>query len=329
VQGGDVIEISSLDPQQGTIFYTIEQQRTPQPKFVRDRGQCLTCHASSRTQGIPGQLVRSVYPDADGRPILGSGTFTTDHRSPFRERWGGWYVTGTHGRMRHMGNSIIENRREPESLDLDAGANRIGLTEYFDCTAYLTPDSDLVALMVLEHQTQMHNFLTLANFENRHALYYNRIMNEALGRANDYLTESTLRRIATAAEKVVKYLLFDDEFALTSPVQGVSDFAVEFSARGPKDSRGRSLRDLDLTRRLFAYPCSYLIYCESFDGLPVLVKQQVYRRIVEVLTAVEPGDDFPHLSPSDRQSILEILLDTKPDFRAACGQIVELPVSGE
>ena len=95
-QRGDVLELAATDPRQGAIFYTIEQAETERPRIVRDRGQCLSCHASSRTQDVPGFLVRSVYADGAGRPILGSGTFTTDHTSPFEERWGGWYVTGRH-----------------------------------------------------------------------------------------------------------------------------------------------------------------------------------------------------------------------------------------
>ena len=156
VQNGDVIELASVDPDQGAIFYTLEQRDVSRVKFVRDRGQCTVCHASSRTQGVPGLLVRSVYPDAGGRPLLGSGTFTTDQRSPFRQRWGGWYVTGTHGQLRHMGNTIARDRDQPEDLDTESGANRTDLKELVDTSAYLKSGSDLVALMVLEHRSEEH-----------------------------------------------------------------------------------------------------------------------------------------------------------------------------
>jgi hypothetical protein len=314
VQGGDVIEIASVDPRQGAIFYTLDQDRVTHPRFLRDRGQCVTCHASSRTQGVPGLLVRSVYADADGRPQLGSGTFTTDHRSPFRQRWGGWYVSGTHGALRHMGNVISPDRDNPEEIDVQRGANRTDLAELVDTTPYLASTSDIVALMILEHQTQMHNYITLANFETRHAQHYDQIMNKALGRPEDHQSDSTARRIAVAAEKLVRYMLFVDEFPLSSPVKGVSGFAAEFSAGGPRDGHDRSLRELDLNGRLLKYPCSYLIYSDAFDGLPPAVKQVVYRRLLEVLTGTEQGGDFAHLSPADRSAILEILRETKPDF---------------
>lgn len=314
VQGGDVIEVSSMDPRQGAIFYTLEQRPSPQPRFVRDRGQCMTCHASSRTQEVPGYLVRSVYVDSGGRPHYGSGTFTTDHTSPFQQRWGGWYVTGSHGRMRHMGNAISEDRDHPELVDAEMGANRIGLDDLFDATPYPQPQSDIVALMVLEHQAQMHNYLTLANYETRRAAHHDAIMSQALGREADYQSESTKRRVARAAESLVRYMLFVDEFQLTSPVKGVSEFAAEFSSRGRRDSQGRSLRDLDLQTRLFKYPCSYLIYTPAFDQLPAVVKQEVYGLLFAVLTGSDQNSEYDFLSLEMRTAIREILMETKSDL---------------
>ncbi|MGE3779498.1 MAG: hypothetical protein AB7F89_20080, partial [Pirellulaceae bacterium] len=148
-QYGDVVEVSAVDSQLGAVFYTLEQEESSRPRFVRDKGQCLTCHASSRTQGVPGHLVRSVFADRGGVPLLGSGTFTTDHTSAMAERWGGWYVSGTHGDQRHMGNVMVQNKRDPESLDREAGANVVDLSKLVDTTPYLSPHSDLVALMVL------------------------------------------------------------------------------------------------------------------------------------------------------------------------------------
>lgn len=315
VQEGDVLEISSVDPQQGAIFYTLSQEQAEQPVIVRDKGQCLTCHASSRTQNVPGHLVRSVYPDEGGQPQFGSGTFTTDHESPFSERWGGWFVTGTHGDMRHMGNVTAPSRSHPEDLDREAGANVTDLSELVETSPYLEPTSDLVALMVLEHQTQMHNLITRANYEARHAAHYDGIMNAAFeDRPADYVSDTTKRRIASAGDKLLDYLLFRDEFQLTAPVKGVSKFAEEFASRGPRDKRGRSLREFDLKRRLFKYPCSYLIHSPAFDQLPQPVKAHVVSRLREVLTRKDTRDDYPHLSLEDRANILEILKDTKPDL---------------
>ncbi len=314
VQGGDVVEISSADPQQGAIFYTLKQEPSDAPKFVRDRGQCISCHASSRTLGVPGHLVRSVYSDRGGQPLFGAGTFTTDHRSPFKERWGGWYVTGSHGKHRHMGNVFAADRDQPEQLDIEAGANVKDLSELVNVSPYLGPDSDIVALMVLEHQTRMHNLITRANFETRSALHYDRIMNEAMGRPLDHRSDSARRRIQSAAHKLVDYMLFCEEFPLEDAVRGTSAFEAEFMARGPKDQKGRSLRDLDLVTRLMQYPCSYLIYSAPFDQLPESVKEQVYQRLHEVLSGIEANAEYAHLSAADKQAILEILADTKDDL---------------
>ena len=314
VQRGDVVEVSSVDPRQGAIFYTLKQQITDSPKFVRDRGQCLICHASSRTKGVPGHLVRSVYPSRDGQPHFGLGTITTDHSTPFEKRFGGWYVTGKHGDMRHLGNAIAEdNRADP--IDREPGANLESLGRLFRTTPYLQPTSDLVALMVLEHQSQMHNLIARASFETRRAKHHDDIMNAALKRPSDYRSDSAKRRIASAAEKLVEYLLFKDEFSLTSPIEGVSEFASEFASRGVRDSQGRSLREFDLQTRLFKYPCSFLIHSEAFDALPPETLNAVYSLLVEVLNSpIESDERFSHLSTSDRAAIREILAETKPDF---------------
>lgn len=316
VQRGEVIEVSTVDPDQGAVFYTLSQTPSDKPVFQRQTHDCLQCHSSSKTQDVPGHLVRSVYPDASGMPVFSAGTFTTTHESPLRDRWGGWYVSGRHGTQTHMGNVVVTNRQEPERLDRAAGANRTSLDELVDTTPYLAPSSDIVALMVLEHQTKMHNLITAANYHARLALHYEAGLNKALNRPEGEISPSTARRYEGPAEKLVKYMLFCEEAPLAEPVVGSSSYAQEFAARGPRDSRGRSLRDFDLSRRLFKHPCSYEIYSDAFDSLPPVVKQYVYRRLKEILTGADPSSDFAHLSPDDRRAIYEILLATKQDLPA-------------
>ncbi|MBX3442506.1 MAG: hypothetical protein KF774_08860 [Planctomyces sp.] len=312
-QQGDVLELAAIDPQQGLIFYTLDQQPAETPRFVRDKGHCLSCHATARTQGVPGALVRSVFADRDGTPLLGAATFTTDDCSPFSERWGGWYVTGTHGDMRHMGNVTSPDRKAPEEIDREQGANRSDLSPLFDVGHYPTPHSDIVALLVLEHQTQMQNAFTAANYEARHAAWYDGIMNDALDRPDDFQSETTGRRIASASEKIVRGLLFSGEFALTAPIQGTSAFAEEFAARGNRDARGRSLRDFDLDRRLFKYPCSFLIESKQFSALPQSVRDQVDRRLEEILNGRDESGRFAHLSEDDRAALREMIPALRAD----------------
>ena len=311
VQGGDVMELSAVDPNLGANFYTLSQREFAKPKFVRHTNTCLQCHGSTLTRGVPGHLVRSVYPDPDGQLILSAGTFLIDHSSPLKERWGGWYVTGRHGSQRHLGNLLVQESDDPERLDMDKGANITDLAARFETSSYLTPHSDIAALMVLEHQTGMHNRITQANFQTRLALRDQKIMNDMLERSDDYRSDSTKRRIRNAAEPVVEYMLFGGEIKLTDPIQGTSAFAQKFASLGPRDSQGRSLRELDLQSRLFKYPCSYLVYSEAFDGLPGAAKDRIYRRLWEVLTGQDKTGDFAHLSSEDRTAIREILRTTK------------------
>jgi hypothetical protein len=305
VRNGDVLEIASVDPKQGVIFYTLDQGMTLKPRFDRS-DTCLQCHISGVTLGVPGLMVRSVKTDKYGMPVFAAGSFVTDHRSPFKERWGGWYVSGTHGSQVHMGNAPVQDRSQTGNLESE-GQNVTALGRYFDTTAYLTPHSDIVALMALEHQTHMTNLLTRAGFEARLAVH-----NSA-----GELTESAATRINNTVEELLEYMLFTEETRLTEPVRGVSGFSQVFARSGPRDRKGRSLRDLDLKTRLMRHPCSYLIYSEAFDQLPDVARERLYRRLWEVLTGRDTAAKFANLSAKDRKAIFEILQDTKkglPDY---------------
>jgi len=310
----DVVELAATDPELGAVFYTMDQDADAPPRILRDRGQCLTCHATTRTQSVPGYLIRSVYPDNNGRPRSGTRTYVTDHASPFELRWGGWYVTGSHGQMRHLGNVRSYDRQDPEQMDREAGANQQTLDKLINTAPYLTEHSDLVALLVLEHQTQMHNFIARASMEARSASHYDHGINEALGRPLDTVSDSTTRRIASAAEALVRYMFFADEVELTGPICGTSKFAEQFAASAKPDRHGRSFRELDLTQRLFKYPCSYLIYSEAFERMPPAVMDYVRQRATEVLTAEKAPKGYESLTDSHRAAIAEILRETKPGF---------------
>jgi hypothetical protein len=322
-QAGDVIEVSVADPQLGAVFYTVDQEADGKAAFRRQTDNCLMCHGGSSTQNIPGHLVRSVYPDPQGQPILSAGSFRIDHTSPLKERWGGWYVTGTHGAMEHLGNLVIRGREVPEKLDNAAGLNRAQLPSTVDASRYLTPHSDIVALMVLEHQTLGHNLITRANFLTRMAVFQQEELNRAMGKPADERWDSTSSRIKDAGEPLVKFLLMHDEADLTDKIVGTSDFATEFQARGPRDAQGRSLRELDLERRLFRYPCSYLIYSDSFRQLPQEVRDYVWQRLGDILNGRDTSKEFAHLSMSDRQAILEILRETHPELPESWSKAIQ------
>ena len=97
-QAGQVLEISAVDPKLGAVFYTLDQQEADRPKFARQTDACMLCHASSQTKNVPGHILRSVYPDRGGEAILSLGTLRIDQTTAIDRRWGGWYVTGKHGK---------------------------------------------------------------------------------------------------------------------------------------------------------------------------------------------------------------------------------------
>ncbi|HEX5106134.1 MAG TPA: hypothetical protein VFV87_20080 [Pirellulaceae bacterium] len=313
-QQGAVLEISAVDPQLGAVFYTLDQDQYETPLVKRQTDNCLLCHGSGHTKDVPGHVVRSVFSDAGGLPILSSGSYRINQASPLAQRWGGWYVTGTHGEQKHLGNLIIPTRDVPERLDNSAGMNVTDLADRFNTGKYLTPHSDIVALMVLEHQAEAHNLLTRASMHTRQAMHYQQALNRELGEPADKVWDSTKSRIKSVCEPLVEYLLFSEEAQLASPIHGTSGFAEEFVRRGPRDRQGRSLRDFDLSRRLFQYPCSYLVYSPNFQELPREAKDYVLRRMWEVLSGADQSEPFAHLSADDRQAILEILRETLPDL---------------
>jgi hypothetical protein len=313
VRGGDVVEVASLDPKQGVIFYTIDQERAASPKFDR-RDTCLQCHQSGSTLGVPGLFVTSVYPEPSGMPLFQNGTTVINQTKPISQRWGGWYVTGTHGKQTHRGNAVVRDKNKPEELETEGTQNVTDLKSRFDTGAYLSPYSDIAALMVMEHQTHMTNLITRVGYEARMAVSSSQAINKALGEPLDQLSESAVRRINNASEELLEYMLFSGEAAITEPIRGNSGFAETFVKNGPRDGEGRSLRDLDLTRRIFRYPCSYMIYSEAFDNMPPLARERILRRLWEVLKGKDNKPAFAHLSPDDRKNIYDIVTATKKDL---------------
>jgi hypothetical protein len=309
VRNGNVLELTATDPDAGVVFFTLDQTEDLTPAIVRRDDDCASCHATSRTLGVPGLVVRSVFPDRAGMPVQRAGSFSTDHRSPLEQRWGGWYVTGTHGASRHMGNQMATD--EAGTLDPNTGANVTDLKRFLAPGAHLTPHSDLVALMVFEHQVRITNLITRVGWEARMALADHaalRVPNEPAVA----WSESTRGRIEGPAEVLVRSLFMLDEHLLTAPVAGTSGFAEEYSARGPRDRRRRSLYELDLRERLYRYRFSPLIYSEQFAGLPAEVREYIHQRVREVLTGGDRSADFATVSSGERSAILGILKDTLP-----------------
>ena len=327
VPGGPVIDLAAVDPRRGPIFYTLEQRPGGAPKFTRPE-TCMQCHLGPKTLNVPGLVVRSVYTAANGKPLAQVDTFVNGHNSALEQRWGGWYVSGTHAGALHLGNTFVTNSAGRQdwldgqpSLPMSAGGNVTDLRDRFDTARYLSRHSDIVALLVLEHEVRMQNLITRASYETRLALEERKQNgSEAPGssasRSQVLVSNWPQERIALAGEMLLEYLLFRNEAPLKGAVKGTSSFADDFQSRGPTDLKGRSLRQLNLATRLFRYPCSFLIYSRAFDALPSEMKTYLWQRLEQILTAKDQSAACVGMSAEDRQAVWEILRETKSEFAA-------------
>ena len=307
------IEIASFDPELGPIFYfQRELDDASSPLLTRTRS-CLGCHAGDATNFLPGSLGRSVYPDKSGRSLRSIDDYRrSGHHIPLHDRYGGWFVSGNHGAMRHMGNAIASREGGKITIDREQFANLEKLDRFFSTEAYPAPGSDIAALLVFDHQVTMHHRLVEAAYRARQSLFDSKldpketdVSKLSEGRSTDEFLEGR--------DKVVDYLLFRDE----TPIPKVScdpAFRRAFTANRIADSRKRSLKDLRLDGRIFENRCSYMIYSPTFDQFPPMLKGAIYARIHEILTSPKPVEGFDYLGKDEKRRILEILDETKEDL---------------
>ena len=302
VRGADVLEIAAADRRQGSVFYTLQQKAPGAPGVpvtLERKTDCLACHLSWDTRGVPGLMTTSMYPLPDDPNAYANG-FTTVQGSPLTQRWGGWWVTGDTGGAQHLGNIPVMPAEKNFAHPRNPKAPLQTVEGFFDLKGYPAATSDVVAQLVLAHQTTVINLIARLGWEARVA--------EAEP------SDDASARVKDAATELADSMLLLDETPLDHPVRGSSGFAEWFSAQGPRDAMGRSLRELDLRTRLFQYPCSFLIYSDAFAGLPAAARQQVYARIGDILSGRDTRKITQHLSAADRQAVLHILRDTKPDL---------------
>lgn len=326
VQDSPIIEIASIDPDDGGVFYTLEQNPEGELKFVEEGTTCLMCHESrSVTDGIAGVMVRSVLVDRFGYPIAPLHEGSTSDRTDFDRRFAGWYVTGTHEGGPHAGNAyapvlsheVSDVSRYLQDFDVNADGNVVDLAGRFDSEPYLSSHSDIVSLMVLTHQTRVHNLMVVAHEAAKEAVGGGAMLRRITsgGIPTPAVQSAAQVRIDGAVERLVRAMMFSREAPLRGRVTGTSGFSEEFEDLGPFDESGRSLRHFDLERRLFKYPMSFLIYSDAFETLPRLVKEPFYRRVVEVLDGRDMSGEFDHVNSDDRAAVRDILMATKPEFR--------------
>lgn len=315
---GGLVEVTAIDPQLGPVFYTMELPGGGRgaPKIERDT-DCLRCHGGAFVREIPGVFVRSVFPDANGDPLLRHGTQLVDDETPFEQRWGGWYVTGYRGATAHRGNAFASEKGD-QLVFTPALKRPAELSAFFDTTAYLKPTSDVVALLVFEHQMAVQNSLTHAGFAVRRMTTYQHGLQKTFKEleTDEPVYDSVKSVFASSAQDVVDRLLFLHAAPLPRGVTGHPDFVKNFARGAPRSAGGHALKDLQLGERLFAQRCSYLIYSESFRALPETLKVRILDRLDSALRSRDPKDRYAYLPSDEKQLIRDILIETHPDAKA-------------
>lgn len=309
-----LIEIATMDAKLGPVFYLLVNRPAARVKLERQMGLCLQCHDTYELLGggTPRFVFLSTIVDIHGDTLTGGPGVDTTDQTPLAKRWGGWYVTGYAGALRHLGN--IQVRTAAELADPTKGRhwNIPNVDGLFDTRPYLTDKSDIVALLVFEHQVYVKDLLTRAKFKSSRIL-------TMLGVGPGPHTWAELPPPAQKAmqhlwEPLVQAMFFVHAARIEGPIRGTSGFDAWFQAQGPRDRQGRSLRQLDLRTRLFRYPLSYVIYSKAFDALPGYALDYLYRRIADVLQGRDHSAEFAALTAQERKAILEILTATKPAF---------------
>ncbi|MFT5906518.1 MAG: hypothetical protein ACI9E1_002128 [Cryomorphaceae bacterium] len=308
VPGGDV-EVITHDPKLGLVFYLINPEKAnpdkagSNPKFgykVKRRKDCLSCHVSSRTRGVPGLFARSVVTDDQGEMDNKQASHFVDDETPLEHRWGGWYVTGNWSGISHMGNDF---NGESKLEKLDSLKGRI------EVSRYLKDTSDIAALLVLEHQCKIHTILVESKMQYQRSIHLENAL-RLIG-SIDEKNSSSMRIAKRSAEEVVESLLFCNEAKIEGfGIEGNNEFEEAFIAQAKLSKAGKHLRKFRLYGRLFKYRCSYMIHSEAFLALPEVIKKLTFQRIHEILTAETAPKGYEHLKRKEKGTILEILLDT-------------------
>ena len=312
VPGGD-IEVATVGPRTGMNFYQVPVPgEGAAPEFIRN-SSCLACHGGNAETPFPRTLVFSVFATEEGAQVLRGSSHHVDHRTPLEKRWGGWYVTGTVSGPRHRGNFFSTN--DPtlseaislEAGDKDMGAHRIDLADVVDLSAYPARTSDILPLLIFEHQTRAHNQLMRAYGHSRIALWKDD------GFFSDQpLQEETVTVLERETDRLLEIFLFKDEASLSQYTFKPSEsYRKHFLEQARRDSQGRSLRDLQLEDRLFRYRFSYMVYSDAFGYLPDEFKSVFFKRLTEILAGKEPT--YSYLPAAERQAIREILSATHPE----------------
>jgi hypothetical protein len=321
VQGDRMLELVTMDANLGAVFYTLPNHETSQVKLEREASRCLTCHDtfSMLGGGVPQFRFTSTLVNRNGEVVTGEPGQETTDATPVAERWGGWFVTGRSSGQNRLGNILVNTGKEFEAQKAKPLPDVDTLDHLLDVKPYITNTSDVVALLVLEHQSYIHNLITRANLKSRSLLTKLEKGSDVDTLTWDQLSPKSQGAMHRLLEPMVRALLFVDAAKLTGDMVSTSGFDKWFQSQPPRDRAGRSLRQLDLHTRVFAHRLSYMIYSPGFDGMPGVAKDYVYARLAEILSGRDQDPVFADLAADERATLQQILAETKPDYSRSAG----------
>lgn len=300
VPGSRTLEIAVMDPNQGPVFFDFSQEPADPEPFKQETSRCLRCHDtySMTGGGVPRFMLSSVIAGPDGNLVSHELSEITDPSTPIETRWGGWYVTGQSGKQIHRGNFVVRDVSVLQNRPWQGEINQDELGKFVDLKAYPRQTSDIVALLVLQHQVDVQNQIVRLNYESRKLL--------------DAAPDAGADQLLPLVQPLLESMFMLHEAALADAVQGNSDYQHWFEEQGPKANDGRSLREFDLNTRTFKHRLSYLIYSDAVDALAEPVKQLLFARITAVLDGEALGETA--LPADEREAIRTILQQTKPEI---------------
>jgi hypothetical protein len=292
---GGKIEVISLDPDLGGVFYIFPIPRETAPLAIERATTCMNCHAGEDTREVPGLVIKSVIPGPRGGSLTAYRTGDTGHHLPLAERFGGWVITGLDPAAAHHGNVTGQLSAEGlRTFPVEPGKT-------FDWGGYLVPRSDVLAHLLHEHQAGFVNRVVEGTYRAR----------AARAARSESLDPSRVEELDRQAREIARYVLFADEAPLPQGgIQADPEFRGQFLASRKATAAGAALKDLDLKTRLFKYRCSYMIYSPVFAGMPDDLKFRVF---TVMRGALDPGHSDPafgYLAAGEKSAIRQILNET-------------------
>lgn len=290
---GGFVEVIGVDPEFGGVFYSFEKMRGGSTPAAERPEDCMRCHATPASGLMPGMIARSVIPSlAGGRVHENIARTVAGHQIPLEERFGGWCVSSA----KPFGPTKEGLIAVPRGGNVKV--EHLKLSDLYDATKHLTRSSDILAHLLHEHQMG----------------FVNRVAN-LLANARDAGPDQSSYRLAPLERELVRYIFFADEAKLPpGGIVGLPRYVQDFTANRKPTKAGASLKDLDLSTRLFKHRCSYMIYTRQWQLMPAPVKTRLYARMKAALSGTDR--EFAYLPEAERHSIIAILRETVPDLPA-------------